>query len=80
MPIKKNTLHKIRNEYFHQLRISADVYVDAMTTKKIFENMNFFKNETLNGFIQEVNMDPFGILFFSHLQVIKVLSYFKENF
>ncbi|CAF0945818.1 unnamed protein product [Brachionus calyciflorus] len=72
-PLSNDVLSKIKNEYVHRNRISNDIFVDALATKQIYSNVAIsLKTGKISGFLQEINMDPFGVLFVSEIQVIKI--------
>lgn len=69
-------MRKIKSDYKNRARISSDILMDARGAKETFillaPSSNFVK-----GFIQEINFDPYGIIFFSSMQV---RSFFRCQF
>ena len=65
-----------RNKLFNNINL------DSKTTKFIYDKMFQSKNKNgLNGFIQEISLDPFGLLFTSEIQVWdKLINFFKKDF
>jgi len=70
-------LKTIKSEYKYNARISKDLYNDAEASKILCEKLCLFSHPTqLNGYVQEIGQNPFGILLMSHIQVLKL----KKNF
>ncbi|CAF0972658.1 unnamed protein product [Brachionus calyciflorus] len=63
-PDQRSILKQISYEARHDSRISTDIYYDAEAAKNIFDILEFPEENRINGFIQEISLNPFGILFF----------------
>lgn len=50
-------------------RLSTNIYADAEAAKILFDCLAV-EEGSLNGFIQELNLNPFVVLFLSGIQVI----------
>ncbi len=70
-PTKKNILKHIRYEFRARNRVSRDLIVDAQAAKVLCEHLCLYphKDGELRGFIQEIRIDPFGMLLISDIQV-----------
>lgn len=77
-----NILSVINYERNHKYRISTNYYVDSLATKKCFDYFtealkNISKNndqqqaskQGLVGFLQEINLVPYGLVFLCDQQV-----------
>lgn len=53
-------------------RMSTTIYTDAEASKLLFESLAI-EEGSLKGFIQELNLNPFGALFISGIQVKNLL-------
>lgn len=62
-------LGMMRTEFFHRYRISSDIFIDAMATKTIFDQICMKINGNFKGFIQTIGLCPYGFLLFSEIQV-----------
>lgn len=69
--MKKTVLYKIKSEFLLQDRISTDVLVDALATKRLAE-LFCRKGDYIKGFIQEVVQSPYGINCSSLIQVSSI--------
>lgn len=59
--------------------MSNDVIVDCIAAKNLMDKLavqlvNDGKHYILNGYIQEISLDPFGFLVTSDIQVFKILK------
>ncbi|CAF0907232.1 unnamed protein product [Brachionus calyciflorus] len=66
-PVSQSILTQIKYEAKHEFRLSVDFFYDALASKYIFDNLNDCDGE-VTGFIQELNLNPFGFLLFSEYQ------------
>ena len=69
----RHALGMMRTEFYHRYKISSDIFIDAMATKTIFEDMSLKIYDRLNGFIQTIGLNPFGFLLFSEIQVVLLI-------
>lgn len=67
----QEVLRVMKKEAAHEQRISNDPLRDIMNLKKAFFMCSFEikKTQEIEGFIQEINADPFGFLLLCQLQV-----------
>lgn len=83
MPVEDNILNMIKFERKHIYTICSDIFTNAYSTKNIFNqiiNGEFWINDKsnyLNGFIQEISLDPYGLLLVCNIQVILIFRYSK---
>ena len=67
---KSNVLRQIKHEYERRNVLSTDILVDAQATKTLCEALSPSSNSNcLQGFVQLIIQDPFGMLFLSDMQV-----------
>ena len=59
----------MKSEFFHRYKVSSDVFIDAIATKTIFDELPIKTNGRINGFISNIGLDPYGFLLFSEIQV-----------
>jgi len=60
----------MKHEMDRRHRLSSDIFADSNGTKLIFHLLARQCNENcLQGYIQKINYDPFGILMISDIQV-----------
>jgi len=60
----------MKHVYERRNVLSTDIFVDAQATKTLCEAISPPSNSNcLKGFVQLIIQDPFGILFFSDIQV-----------
>jgi hypothetical protein len=65
-----NVLKNIKSAFKHQDRISLNVFVDAEAAKALCEQLCLFSETgNLNGYVQIINQNPFGLLLMSHIHV-----------
>ena len=57
----------MKHEYANKHKISNDLYTDSEATKLLFEQLSFAQH--FKGYIQEINLNPFGMLLISEIQV-----------
>ena len=50
-------------------RISSDIFLDAEASKILTDAVCFHSQSKLTGYIQEISLNPFGVLFLSDLNV-----------
>ncbi len=73
---KLNTLSKIKYEELHKDRLSTNFIDDVQAAKELCDNLCFKINENgIDGFIREIQLDPFGFLLISDIQVYDKLTY-----
>ena len=70
-PRNRNVLKQIKFEHVHKDKISSELFTDTEATKRLFEydSVNLSGRDSINGFIQEHNSNPFGVLLMCELQV-----------
>lgn len=71
----KNTLKQMKSEFINKHRLSSDVYIDVLATKSVTDRMCLKSSSNIDGYIQEISLNPFGFLLFSDIQVCR--HYFK---
>lgn len=59
----------IKSEAVSRSRISNEVFIDSSATKTITDTMCLASKSNIQGYIQEIGLDPFGFLLFSDIQV-----------
>jgi hypothetical protein len=60
----------IKSENIHKDRISNDLITDCKAAKRICDALCLaFDDTDLTGFIQKIDLEPFGLLLISDLQV-----------
>jgi hypothetical protein len=65
-----SVVKQLKSEFKNEKRISTDLNVDAEASKVLCERMCLYSTpEKLQGFVQEINSNPFGLLLMSHMQV-----------
>ena len=50
-------------------KISNEVFIDALAAKNVTDQIYGETSSKLNGYIQEISLDPFGFLLISQIQV-----------
>lgn len=71
-----STLRGIKSDYVHRNRISTDIIIDSMSAKNLLDKLCFSRDifvkdkDSLKGYIQNISIDPFGLLFTSEIQVL----------
>jgi hypothetical protein len=77
-PTKENVLKHIRYEFRARERISRDILIDAQAAKSVCEKLCLHpsKEGTLNGFVQQIFQDPFGMMLMSEIQVFFTIFVF----
>ncbi len=69
----------MKYEFVHSNRISRDLYVDCDVAKLMLDK--FCEGDKLKGYIQEIMLNPFGILLISEIQVRSLsLKVFMRQF
>lgn len=78
-----STLRGIKSDYVHRNRISTDVIIESMSAKTLLDKLCFSKDilikdkDSLKGYIQNISVDPFGLLLTFEIQVkFRLLNYF----
>ena len=65
----------MKYEEIHKDRMSNDIFRDVLITKQLMQSLIGVSTELnistqkLNGYIQDISLDPFGFLLISELQV-----------
>ncbi|CAF0909191.1 unnamed protein product, partial [Brachionus calyciflorus] len=62
------TLSMMKSSLVHFYKISNEVFVDALATKNITDQIVTTENSQLKGFIHNISLDPFGYLLMSQVQ------------
>ena len=74
-PKSSNVLKQIKYEFVHRNRISKDIFVDSNAAKVLSEYLCLeLENKDVNGYVQQINQNPFGMLLFSEIQVGIILK------
>ena len=61
----------MKNEFERRHRLSSDIFADAEATKIVMELVVGLKNSNcIQGYIQRIDKNPFGVLFISDIQVM----------
>jgi hypothetical protein len=71
-PTKPNILKQIRYEFNHKERISRDILNDVEASKFMCERLCIHpsKEGEIQGFVQKISQQPFGMILLSTIQVI----------
>ena len=71
-PISRNTLKQIKFEANHVDRISNDINIDTIASKRLYSYMceQLTGNDHIKGFVHHHSTDPFGFLLMCQIQVI----------
>ncbi len=73
-----NVLNVIKSQYINADRFSANIFEDVAIAKNVFDNLYVTSKDTvIKGFIQEIRMNKFGILFYTEKQVKSFFLYSK---
>jgi hypothetical protein len=59
----------MRSEFHHRFKISSDVFIDAIATKTIFDEIAYKTSGKIKGYLGTIGLDPYGFLLFSEFQV-----------
>ena len=63
-------LTKMKNEFERRHRLSSDIFADAEATKILCELLVGPINQNcIQGYVQKIDKNPFGVLFISDIQV-----------
>lgn len=83
-PDQANILSVINYERNHMYRISTNYLVDSLATKTCFDyfsevlkntdNQKQKSNQGLVGFLQEINLVPYGLVFLCDQQVYIIIN------
>lgn len=74
-----NVLGNIKHEFRNRNKISNEVFNDCEIIKLITDSMCLASQTTLNGYIHEIGLNPFGFLLISDIQVIiEILKYYID--
>ena len=65
----KNTLKMIKSEFVNRHKMSSDVYIDTLATKTLTDGLCLESSSNIEGYIQEIGLNPFGFLLLSDIQV-----------
>ena len=69
-PFNSNLLKQIKYEFKHQELISLNLFVDTEASKKLTTHLiPSPTSSNLRGFVQDISMNPYGFILFSHIQV-----------
>ena len=70
--VNENVLKVIKSELVHKDKFSSNLIEDCRATKKLLESTCLASDiHNIQGFVQEINEDPFGLILFSEIEVIK---------
>ena len=65
----------------HSERLASEITADCRAAKILFDNLAIAPNaKGLQGYIQSIHQEPFGLALFSHIQVIQAESNFLKQF
>jgi hypothetical protein len=67
----QNTLKKMKSEFVNRHKMSSDVFVDVLAAKSVTDGMCLKSSSNIEGYIQEISLNPFGFLLFSDIQVLQ---------
>ncbi len=69
-PTNLNTLKMIKSQYVNRNRISTNIMIDTEACK-VFSDIHCLISDvdSLKGYIQEINQNPFGLVLISDIQV-----------
>lgn len=70
------TLRQIKYEHMHRHRLSTNYIDDSLLTKKMFDLFIPSYENKLGGFLQSIDLSPFGFLAISQIQVKFINSEF----
>ena len=75
LPTKSSALYQAKYELKTKDRISRDILIDAEGAKILCEKLciTSIKERAIEGYIQIIYQDPFGLILISEIQVIKLL-------
>lgn len=66
-----DVIRKIKSEYILKNRISRDMLIDSEAIKLAFdESFQGENKQEICGYVQDISMNPFGMLLISKFQVI----------
>jgi hypothetical protein len=68
-----DVLNKIKSEWNNRKRLDRDVFVDALKSKFLTDCICLETKTKIKGYIQNIEMVPFGLLLMSDIQVILLL-------
>ena len=76
--INTNVLNVLKSQYRHAERFSSDIFVDIAAAKNFFDYFNNGSQSTIiQGYIQDIRMNKFGILLYCEKQVnIWVINFY----
>ncbi len=60
----------IKSEYLNKNKLSNDLFIDAESAKIVTDEICLSTGTKIIGYIQEIGLNPFGLLLFSDIQVI----------
>lgn len=67
-PTNQQVLNVMKHESKHEQRISNNLIIDAEASKTFCDKICLQIKHILSGYIQEVNLNPFGFLFVTGIQ------------
>jgi len=67
-------LHKIRSESKLKHRLDQNIFLDAEMAKNLTDNISLLSTSKVNGYVQEISLNPFGYLMLSDINVIFIYS------
>ena len=67
-----NILSVAKHEYRHIDRFSTNIFVDLAATKLFYHSLhkNKKQNTAIEGYVQDIRQNKFGVLFYCEKQVI----------
>lgn len=70
----------MRSEFIHRFQILNDFRIDCDASKLIYDTM-YPKQNTfgVQGFLQEINSNPFGFSLISEIQVLIIICHFTKH-
>ena len=66
---KIKTLSMIKKEFVDSFKLSNEIFVDSQASKVMLDSLCHSVNNRVSGYIQEISLDPYGLLLFSDIQV-----------
>ncbi len=66
----RHTLKQMKSEFVNRHKLSNDVFIDALATKSVTDELCIKSSSNIEGYIQEISLNPFGYLLFSDKQVL----------
>ena len=69
----------MRSEFNHRFRISSDIFIDAIATKTVFDEIALKTAGNITGYIGYIGLDPYGFLLFSEIQVKCCFAFFLSG-